>query len=146
MSELQKSEQVDDVPLAARRFVYAFLAVLVVCALVGIEAWPFSAFKLFSARRDGERVSWQIVAVDEAGSESTVHLAELPVGYRNTTTLLGEFDDLSSVERDEVCHAWAAPRRQAGASVDHLRIYRKRTPLGGEARPSVRELMWECGR
>jgi hypothetical protein len=132
------------VPTWTRRFVYGFLAVLVVCGLAGIEAWPFSGFKLFSALRDDERVSWQIMGVDRAGDESTIVLSELPVAYRNTTTLLREFDDMSPDERDEVCEAWSRPRRERGEPLVRVRIYRKTTILGAETPPPERQLMWEC--
>lgn len=135
-----------DVPDRVRRFVYGFLAVLLVCALVGIEAWPFSAFKLFSARRDDERVSWRIVTVDPGGHEELVDLAALPIGYRNTTTVLREFEGMSPEGRDEVCRAWARPHVEGGVPVDHVRVYRRTTRLGEDPPEPTTELVWTCGR
>lgn len=133
-----------EVPAWTRRFVYGFLALLVLCGLAGIEAWPFSGFKLFSALRDDKRVSWQLVAVDPDGGESTIVLADLPVGFRNTTKLLGEFDDMSPDERDEVCEAWTRPHRERGEVITRVRIYEKTATLGADPPPPERELRWEC--
>ena len=133
------------VPTWTRRFVYGFLGALLVCGLASIEAWPFSAFKLFSAIRDGERESWQIVWVDPQDREDTISLYDLPVAYRNTTTLLREFESMSKDERNEVCDAWAQPLRERGRPVEHVRVYRRTTSLGDEPPPATRKLMWECG-
>jgi hypothetical protein len=119
--------------------------VLLVCGLVGIEAWPFSGFRLFSSMRSDERVSWEIVWVDPLDQEDTVSLADLPVAYRNTSTIIAEFDTLSVAERDAVCDAWVGPLREDGAPVDRVRIYRRTTFVGDTHAPPTRELRWECG-
>jgi hypothetical protein len=129
-----------------RWFVYGFLGLIVVCGVAGIEAWPLTGFKLFSAIRSDERVSWQIVWVDPDDHEEVISLAELPVSYRNTTTILLTFDHLTPAARDEICDAWAQPHRDRGRPVESVRIYRKVSLLGPDRSPPTRELRWECGR
>jgi len=129
-----------------RWFVHAFLLVFAVCGLGRLEVFPFSGFRLFSAVRSVERHSWQIRAVDSEGTESAIVLHDLPVAYRNTTTLLRGFDELSSSERDPICAAWVTPRRDEGDDVAFVRIYEVVTTLRPDAPPPRRSVAYECGR
>lgn len=118
---------------------------LVVCGVASIDAYPFSAFKLFSSRRDDERVSWQLVAVDRAGAEHTIDLGDLPAGYRTTTIVLRDFADMAPEERDRVCDAWADGARSTGEEVESVRVYERTRLLRPDPPPSERVLVWECG-
>jgi hypothetical protein len=51
-------------PRYARPFVAVFLAVLVVCAIVPLNLWPFSNWELFSRLRTPVVTSWEAVAVE----------------------------------------------------------------------------------
>ena len=125
--------------------VYAFLLVFAVTGLGTFEVFPFSGFRLFAELRPAERESWQLRAVDASGAEAPIRLGELPVAYRNTTTLLLTFDDLSAAERDEVCDAWATPLREAGADVVGVRVYSVVDEVKPDHRPPRRTLAYECG-
>jgi hypothetical protein len=106
-----------------------------------IEAfWPFTGFRLFSELRPADRLSWSIVAVDDDGHESAVHLGELPVAYRTTTRLLPHFDDMSADERDDICAAWV----QGRDDVVEVRIYSVSTLLRPDAPPPTRTLAYRC--
>ena len=128
-----------------RRAVHVFLLVFALCGLGRLELFPFSGFRLFSTLRPAERQSWQLRAVDPAGEETAIQLGELPLAYRNTSTLLREFDDLSATERDAICDAWATPLRDDGADVALVRIYEVVTRLRPDAPPPRRTLAYECG-
>jgi hypothetical protein len=128
-----------------RRFVHLFLLMLAVSGVARLELFPFSAFRLFSEMRPAERQSWQLRAVDEAGDETPIVLGELPVAYRNTSRLLGEFDDLSPAERDEICDAWAQPYRDDGAEIARVRVYEVVQSVRPDAPPGSRRLAYECG-
>lgn len=145
MEETVAEDEIE-LPRWVRPVVYGLLAAVLVCGLARIELWPFSGFRLFSALRTGDRVSWQIVAVDGDGDEQTVQLRDLPVGFRNTTTLLPGLEEAPAPERDEVCEAWAAPLRDAGRDVALVRIYKKTTDVRPGSPPAQRELAWECAR
>lgn len=128
-----------------RAAVYAFLLVFAVAGFATLEVFPFSGFRLFSELRPSVRESWQLRAVDAAGDETSIHLGELPVAYRNTTTLLLGFDDLTAGERDEVCDAWAMPLREAGTEVVGVRVYAVVDDVRPDDRPPRRTLAYECG-
>lgn len=132
-----------------RVFLYGFLAVFVACGLFSIEFWPLTGWRLFHEARDGTREGWTVVAVEADGSEVTIDFARLPVAYRNTTKLIGGFDDLTSDERDELCSAWAdAAEDRQHISATTVRVYRFERPLWtdrDEPRPeATRHLRYTC--
>ena len=128
-----------------RRLVHLFLLVFAVTGVAHLELFPFSGFRLFSELRPSERHSWELRAVDEAGEELPIRMGELPLGYRNSTLLLRDFDDLHPSERDEVCDAWAGPLRDAGTSVVQVRVYSVVRGVRPDAAPPERRLAYECG-
>jgi hypothetical protein len=129
-----------------RPCLYGFLAVFTLCGLLSIEVWPLTGWRLYHERRLQDRSSWQIVAVDDAGHEETVQLDELPLGWHNTSKLIGEFPSLSAAERDEICLAWVQPARAADESVVEVRVYRVRSTLRSDPSDRSRQLAWTCGR
>lgn len=141
-------EAAEDEPTVTTRVrvgVYAFLLAFAVTGFATLEVFPFSGFRLFAELRPSVRESWQLRAVDATGAETPIRLGELPVGYRNTTTLLLTFDELTPGERDEVCDAWAAPLREAGADVVSVRVYAVVDEVRPDDRPPRRTLAYECG-
>jgi hypothetical protein len=137
-------EETSGVPRWAPWFVHGLLAVVVICGLLRLELFPMSAFKLFSGLRHDEHKSWAIRAVD-GEDETSIRLGDLPVGFRNTSSILNDFDDMSRRERDAVCAAWAEPLRHDGWTIDLVRIYRVTTSVRPGGPPPVSELRWECG-
>jgi hypothetical protein len=129
-----------------RPALYGFLVVFLVVGLFSVEVWPLTGWRLYHERRGQERSSWQIVAVDAEGDEETIHLGALPLGWHNTSKIIGEFPSMSGSERDAVCGAWALPAREAGQSVEEVRVYRVRSTLRAEPSDRRRELEWTCGR
>jgi len=141
--------EVEEVPASVsartRRAVHLFLLVFALTGLAHLEVFPFSGFRLFSELRSDERVSWQLRAVDADGVESPIRLAELPVGYRNSTKLLPGFADLPADERDAVCEAWAGPARASGQDVVEVRVYEVVQGVRPDAPPPDRRLAYTCG-
>ena len=128
-----------------RRCVHAFLLVFAVTGVAHLELFPFTGFRLFSELRPQERHSWQLRAVGPDGDETPIRLSELPLAYRNTSTLLLDFDDLTQDGRDAVCDAWAQPRRDGGAVVTGVRIYAVVGSVRPDGPPPQRRLAYECG-
>ena len=128
-----------------RRLVHLFLLVFAVTGVAHLELFPFSGFRLFSELRPAERQSWELRAVDETGDETPIRLADLPLGFRNSTTLLRSFDDLTPADRDEICDAWAAPRRDRGEPVVNVHIYSVVQSVRPDGPPPTRSLAYECG-
>ncbi len=122
---------------STKAFVWGFLAVFALSGLLGIEAWPFSGFRLFSRVRTATVAGWEVTTVDAAGAEqperfdgrSWLHVAEGMAG-------------LPEKERLAVCRAWAIPG--AAGSVVEVRVYRTWTPLDASAPPARRELRAAC--
>jgi hypothetical protein len=129
-----------------RRAVYAFLAVFAITGVAHLEPWPFTGFRLFAElRRDTVR-SWQIVAVDGDGRESSVALGDLPIAYRSSSRQIDSFPDLRPAERDAICDAWVGPRRHRGEDIALVRLYAKVESVRPDGPPPVRVLAYECGR
>lgn len=136
-------------PLSTRLFVVLFLAAFTVCGAAGIEAWPFTGWRLFSNVRTDEQAAWRAVAVDGGGREEQIRFAELPRGYRNFVLVMNAYPSLPEAERDAICRTWADALRRRGDDVAGIRIYRIRWKLSqrrfGGADPT-RSLRYTCGR
>lgn len=128
-----------------RRLVHLFLLVFAITGVARLEVFPFSAFRLFSELRPAERESWELRAVDEVGDEIPIGIADLPIGYRNTTTQLLDFEDRSPADQDAICDAWVAPLRARGTEVSSVRIYSVVQGVRPDSPPPTRELAFECG-
>jgi hypothetical protein len=142
-------QEVDEGPAVTRRtrrLLHAFLLVFALTGLAHLELYPFSGFRLFSELRQAERESWQLRAVEDDGTETPIRLAELPLGFRNTTLLLRGFDDLPAAERDAVCAAWSQPLRDRGVDVVGVRVYAVVESARPDGPPPRRRLAYECGQ
>jgi hypothetical protein len=93
---------------AARRVTYGFVAVLLVTAAVQLEAWPLTAFRLFSQIRTGTGSTLELVAVAPDGVET-------PVPAR--TQMLARLADATPEHATAMVDAWL---RQAGLSPDDV--------------------------
>lgn len=89
----------------ARRLVVVALVLLLVPGLIGFEAWPMSAWRLFSLARGDRQTQWLIDAVASDGSVRTVSLEELPLRYRHAAWLMAELPRASARRREDVCQA-----------------------------------------
>jgi hypothetical protein len=136
----------DEPPRWARVVSRSLVALVLVCGVASVEAWPLSGIRLFSTLRSDERVSYQLRAVDPRGNESTLAFGRLPVAYRNTQNLLPDFDRRTAAEREEICDAWALTPRANGQSVAFLRVYRITASVYPHGHEPVRAAVYECGR
>jgi hypothetical protein len=134
------------VPARTRHLVHAFLLVFAIAGVARLELFPFSGFRLFSELRGSERTSYQLRAVDAEGDEVPIALGDLPLGFRQTTRLIPSMADMAPAERDELCDAWAAPRRAAGDEVVSVRVYEVVASLRPDGPPPRRTRLYECGR
>ncbi len=142
---MQVAEERPTVSARTRRCLHVFLLVFAITGVAHLELYPFSGFRLFSELRGGDRHSWQLRAVDGDGEETAIRLSELPLAFRNTTTLLLEFRGLSQRERDEICDAWATPLRERGADVARVHVYAVVDRVRPDDEPPTRTLAYECG-
>ncbi|MGH9117709.1 MAG: hypothetical protein ACRD0A_07470 [Acidimicrobiales bacterium] len=114
------------VSTGVRWFVGAVLALLLVPGLIGFEAWPLTAWRLFSLARGDSQVRWEIEAVDDTGGVRPVDLDELSMAYHLAEWPLAALDDPDAAgsERDEVCLALLDGVRTGFPAVSAITIVR----------------------
>jgi hypothetical protein len=108
----------------ARPFVVLLLAAFLTCGVLGIEAWPLSGFRLFSAPRSSEVTGWRLVALTTEGRAVPVNVSRLGAGYRGFGFVARSFDDLPEAERTTVCEAWLRAAASIGIDAVALRLVR----------------------
>ncbi|HYZ02061.1 MAG TPA: hypothetical protein VFA92_11255 [Candidatus Binatia bacterium] len=141
--------EIERAPRWARWFVWSFLAALLVCGVVGIDAWPLTGFRLFSHLRYDHQTEWQAFAVRTDGSEARLRLARFPGGYNGFPLVMRNFESRSPGERSDMCRAWLAAASGLRDSAVAIRIYvvdRRLEPRHGRRAASVprRTLAYTC--
>jgi hypothetical protein len=121
--------EVDDVPVAAKRFVAVLFTLLCVPALIGFDAWPLTAWRLFSLSRDETQTRWTLDAAPAVGPERELSLEELPLRFRNAEWILAALPGMSSADRLAVCEAFVEPVRSLVTGVRGVTIVRERQRL-----------------
>ena len=126
-----------------RAVVYGAVAALAWCVVMQIEAWPLSAFRLFSLPRSGTEVAWEIARVDPSQRESPLDLAGLGRGFRQSAHQLPSLAR-DPVRRDAACDAWLSR-----TDALELRVYRSVRVRSEPGDPQViieRVLKFQCER
>jgi len=129
--------------------VVLFLVTLVVCALVPLNAWPFSSWELFSRLRADRQTGWEEVAVNRSGRERADPIAPRPPRYLGFQPIIADFSGRTVAERDALCAIWLGGAiQQFGPRTRLVRIYHLDWLLsdrrGNRAAPPHRTLVWIC--
>lgn len=122
----------DGVPRHIRVFVAVLFALLVIPGLVGFDAWPLTAWRLFSADRGNTQTRWEIATLTGDGEQIPLDLDELPIAFRNAEWILAELPAAGSgdARREEVCQALlAAVHEHADADAAGLVIVKNRRTM-----------------
>jgi hypothetical protein len=106
----------------ARPFVTLLLAAFVTCGVLGIEAWPFSGFRLFSAPRSSEATGWRMVALTADGEQVPVNVSRFGAAYRGFGFVARSFEELPTPERVRVCEAWLRGAASVGIDAADLML------------------------
>ena len=106
----------------ARPFVALLLTAFVTCGVLGIEAWPLSGFRLFSAPRNSVTTGWRMVAVRADGEQVPVNVSRLGAAYRGFGFVARSFDDLTMPEQAAVCEAWIRAAASIGIDAAAFRL------------------------
>jgi hypothetical protein len=114
---------VDRPPRWARPWVWTLLVAVLVCGVTGLEAWPFSAFRLFSQVRTPHVLSYRLAIVDHTGAERSVPLHALPAGFRGLNLDLADAAAGVPADRRALCDAIAGGARRLGGDVSVVRVY-----------------------
>ena len=139
--------QAERAPAWARGFGLAFLATLAVCAVLGLEWWPFTGWKLFSQLRVDEQIAYE-ARYRDAGEERPVPWDRMG----EARGFIFVMQDFAAGEGQEAaCAAWLdGLERNVGARRPVIAIYRHRWRLserdGDRARRPPPELAWTCDR
>jgi hypothetical protein len=131
-----------------RTFSAVFLTTFAVCAVLGLEWWPFTGWKLFSQLRVDEQVAYEARYRDGGGDE-------VPVPW----TRMGEQRGFIFIMRDfaagdgprQACSAWLdGLEHHLGADRPAITIYEHRWRLSDRdddrARRPPPEPAWRCDR
>jgi len=138
----------ETVPRTARWFVRVFLVAFVACAVAGVEAWPFTGFRLFSRPRPRTETTWAAYTVADAG-QIRLWFTDLPRPYQGFELLMSQFRYLPPAARRALCEAWLTEARRVRRGVRGIRIYRLRVdalPRHGDrpGPPTSRSLVDAC--
>jgi hypothetical protein len=141
---------IERAPRWARWFVWSFLTALLVCGVLGIEAWPLTGFRLFSHLRHSSQTEWQAFAVKSHGEEVRLPLSRFPGGYNGFPLVMKTFASRSPGEREAMCDAWMVAASSLRGPTAAIRIYivdRRLEPREGHRAATVpgRSLAYTCG-
>ncbi|MFP5257343.1 MAG: hypothetical protein ACLGI8_16020 [Acidimicrobiia bacterium] len=117
------------VPRSGRRLVLGALALILTAGLIGFEAWPLTAWRLFSLSRRDRQTVWVLHATAPDDPERVVDLEELPLRYRHAAWPMAELRGASEARREDVCQALLQPAMEVVPGLTELRIVRDRQRL-----------------
>jgi hypothetical protein len=105
-----------------RAYVLGFLAVFAICGVFALEAWPFTAWRLFSGVRPAVSRGWLVTTVTDTGKEIPIgqagHAQQLMIVFRHEPS-----------QQQRICTGWVHVARDRGDTVTGVRIYRSFTDL-----------------
>ncbi|HWJ84165.1 MAG TPA: hypothetical protein VNR62_01975 [Cellulomonas sp.] len=107
----------------ARRVTYGTVAVLLLVALSGLEAWPLTSFRLFSTVRTGSTVGLQLMAVAPDGSRQPVRIPADQVMQTTTHQFARLAHTRPELQREKV-RAWLAAADIDPATVAQVELVR----------------------
>ncbi|MBA2624976.1 MAG: hypothetical protein H0U89_05160 [Acidimicrobiia bacterium] len=138
----------DAVTPGVRRFVVAFLLLVVGSSLIGVEAWPLTGWGFYSRTLSDRVQEWKVLTVDPAGAEHAIPWDRLPTAYRTTYRQLPELVTSSPAEQEQACRAWADAVRDLGERVAEVRVYWTDTQrhISGAPATQRRRLELTCAR
>jgi hypothetical protein len=123
------TDALDEIPGRVRWFVAVLLVCLVVPALIGFDAWPLTAWRLFSLSRDATETHWEVEASAPGGEPVVLHLDEMGLPYRHAQWILAEIGRSSTARKDAVCLAILHGARDDVPGATALRIVTDRAHL-----------------
>jgi hypothetical protein len=136
----------DAAPRWARAWVGTILAVFLITGFFGVEAWPFTGWRLFSGVRSSRDPSWIVQVVAPDGRETPLPLGDIPIGDRGVAQTLPRWSRFSSGRQQAICEAWTRDARTAGLAVQDLRLYRYDHDLARPLQPATQTLLFDCTR
>jgi hypothetical protein len=103
--------------------------------LIGFDAWPLTAWRLFSLARGDRQTEWVLEASTAAGPSRTLTLEDLPLRYRHAAWPMAGLPKASEARREDVCQALLEPSQSVVPGLVALSLVRDRQRMvhrGGE--------------
>lgn len=88
-----------------KRAMALVLVLLLVPGLVGFDAWPLTAWRLFSLARGDHQTRWVLETAAGDGQVASISLEDLPLPYRTAEWPMADLPHASAARRDAVCRA-----------------------------------------
>lgn len=122
---------------------------MLVTAVLALEPWPLTSFRLFSTVRADEQAQWLATTVDEAGAERPYPLGGEDRGFRGFPFTMAGFGAADPERQDELCRLWVASAPElVGVDPVEVRLYLRSWELsarsGERALPGSTELIYVC--
>jgi hypothetical protein len=116
-------------PPAARRLVLGALALLLAAGLIGFDAWPLTAWRLFSLARGDRQTEWVLDATSADGSTRSLSFEDLPLRYRHAAWPMAGLPTATEARREDVCQALLEPAQDVVPGLVVLSLVRDRQRL-----------------
>ncbi|MEL7976367.1 hypothetical protein AAG589_10925 [Isoptericola sp. F-RaC21] len=131
------SEQVPDAPPGERRrarlVTYTAVVVLLTAALLQLDAWPMTAYRLFSSVRTADGVSLTLWAEGVDGTRTDLRPAAGEV-LGMTTHLYRQLEDADPAHARELVDAWLGLAGMRPADVSQVVLERTTWRMDAETR------------
>lgn len=138
----------DTVSKRVRYFITVLIGLIVVFAVIDVEVWPMTGWRLFSTIRDETQTHWVIEAVDESGERRIVSFEELPLAYRNGAWIVDGLPGTSESHSEAVCQAFLDAVLDVEPTTTELNMARNHARLeerdGEWARADDLEILHTC--
>jgi hypothetical protein len=103
--------------------VWGLILAVLVCGVAGLEAWPFSAFRLFSQVRTSHTLTYRLAVVNHAGRERSLPFRALPPGFRGLNLDLAAAAADAPANRRAVCDVIVRGARELHRDVSLVGVY-----------------------
>lgn len=108
----------------ARTVTFTTIGVLLLAAAVQVEAWPLTAYRLFSVVRTDSQTTYQLVTVGVDGTEAPLRVDPGNPVLDTTRRQYADLPGLSASRRREKVLAWVAAAHLNPADVQSVRLER----------------------
>ncbi len=122
-SQINSSRSKTVVNHAAKLTVIILIFLLISSGFADKEAWPLTAWRLFSHVRTDEQISWTAFGLTN-DDKYQIDFGSLPRGYSGSASLLKTWPSMTQKERDVICNTWLSALAKNDLSIEGIRIYR----------------------
>lgn len=111
-------------PSRAVRFAMCAFLLVLGTGVFGVNAWPFTDWRLFAGLRHETTAGWSAMAVDANGTEHPVDFSALGRHYAGSLQIMQGFPRLDPRAQAAVCFTWLEAAEEKGSPLASIRLYR----------------------